>query len=215
MSSKRKSRPTPGQVSAQIVTAARKLFLDRGYAGVNTDDLAALSSVSKQTIYRHFVDKDQVVIAAIQSLIDEVDRQSHEEFDRLRASQDIEHDLRGFARKHITDVIQADVLTLRRRIIAEVDRFPDVARAWYEAGPGRGHRELSRCFAELSSRGLLRELDPEIAAEQFNWLVLSIPLNRAMFGLALTYEQKTLHHYADAAVDVFLSAYGSLTVAPP
>lgn len=127
----------------------------------------------------------------------------------MAESDDLPRDLRDFARQHLHDVIQPDTMRMRRRIIAEVDRFPDVAKAWYEAAPKRGHEKLAASFARLQERGLLRMGDPLLAAEQFNWLILSIPLNRAMFDAASVTDTSRHARYADAAVDVFLAAYGA------
>ncbi|MCU0733556.1 MAG: TetR/AcrR family transcriptional regulator [Hyphomonas sp.] len=132
---KRQPRPHPDDVRRAILDATLQLYVEKGYAGTNTDEIAAMSSVSKQTIYRHFADKDDLVRAAILSLIAAAEEQGAESFDALAESDDPERDLRFFARQHLHDVIQPDIMRMRRRIIAEVDRFPDVAKAWYDAAP--------------------------------------------------------------------------------
>lgn len=205
---KRQQRPHPDEVRRAILDATLQLYLENGYAGTNTDEIAAVSSVSKQTIYRHFADKDELVREALLSLISAAENQGAESFDALAETDDLRRDLRIFARQHLHDVIQPDIMRIRRRIIAEVDRFPDVAKAWYDAAPKRGHEKLAATFARLQERGFLRMEDPLLAAEQFNWLILSIPMNRAMFDAGSVTD--TSHHavYADAAVDVLLAAYG-------
>jgi AcrR family transcriptional regulator len=205
----RQPRPQPDEVRRAILEATLNLYLEKGYSGTSTDEIAALSSVSKQTIYRHFADKDGLVRAAILSLIAAAEDQGAECFDALAETDDLERDLRAFARQHLIDVIQPDILRMRRRIIAEVERLPDVARAWYEAAPKRAGEKLAACFVRLQERGLLRMADPEIAAEQFNWLILSIPMNRALFDPDSVADTSRHADYADAAVDVFLAAYGA------
>jgi hypothetical protein len=55
----------------------------------------------------------------------------------------------------------------------------------------------------------LRVDDPLLAAQHFNWLILSIPLNKAMFyGLDAPPTRSELEHYAGEAVRVFPAAYG-------
>jgi TetR/AcrR family transcriptional regulator, mexJK operon transcriptional repressor len=55
---------------------------------------------------------------------------------------------------------------------------------------------------------LLHVPDPLLAAEHFNWLILSIPMNRAMFsGDDEPFDRGRLEYYADEAVRVFLAAY--------
>lgn len=55
--------------------------------------------------------------------------------------------------------------------------------------------------------------DPLLAAQHFNWLILSFPLNKAMSSRldAPIFTQHELEHYADEGVRLFLAAYG----APP
>lgn len=206
---KRQQRPHPDEVRRAILDATLQLYLENGYAGTNTDEIAAVSAVSKQTIYRHFADKDELVREALLSLIAAAENQGAESFDALAESNSLRRDLRIFARQHLHDIIQPDIMRIRRRIIAEVDRFPDVAKAWYDAAPKRGHEKLAASFTRLQERGYLRMEDPLLAAEQFNWLILSIPMNRAMFDAGSVTDTSRHAVYADAAVEVFLAAYGT------
>jgi hypothetical protein len=97
---------------------------------------------------------------------------------------------------------------MRRVIIGEADRFPELARTWYQTGPRRGATKLARVLEELSRRKLLRVPDPPLAAEHLNWLILSIPLNRAMFHATdAPQSPRQLRRYADEAVRIFLAAY--------
>ncbi|HEY9470603.1 MAG TPA: helix-turn-helix domain-containing protein [Propionibacteriaceae bacterium] len=41
-----------------ILEAATELFLAREYAGTSMEDIAAAAAVSKQTVYKHFSDKE-------------------------------------------------------------------------------------------------------------------------------------------------------------
>jgi TetR/AcrR family transcriptional regulator, mexJK operon transcriptional repressor len=67
---------------------------------------------------------------------------------------------------------------------------------------------LASTFERLASRGLLEVPDPELAAAHFNWLVMSVPLNRAMLlGFDDPPSPAELEGYADAGVRVFLAAY--------
>ena len=206
---KRQPRPHPDKVREAIIQATLQLYLDKGYARTSTDEIAARSAVSKQTIYRHFSDKDDLVRAAILSLIAAAEDQGAESFDALAESDDIGRDLRVFARQHLRDVIQPDIMAMRRRIIAEVDRFPDVAKAWYAAAPSRGHEKLAASLVRLRERGLLRMDDPMLAAEQLNWLILSSPMNRAMFDAESVTDRSGHDAWAEAAVDTFLATYAT------
>ncbi|QGG93278.1 TetR family transcriptional regulator (plasmid) [Agrobacterium sp. MA01] len=206
-SAKRRPRLTPDEARNAILDATLQLYLDKGYLGTSTDEIASLSGVSKQTIYRHFNDKDDLIRAAMQRLIAAAEDQGADSFERLAESDNLADDLEVFAKQHLIDIIQPEIMRMRRLIIAEVDRFPDVARAWYEAAPKRAHHKLAETFKRLEERGLLLVEDPLLAAEQFNWLILSIPMNRAMFDSDSVFDTSRHQEYAEAAVRVFLAAY--------
>ena len=190
--------------------AARTVFLGNGYRGTSMDEVAALAAVSKQTVYKHFADKKQLFTAIITGDISATETRTHEMVAALSDSDDINKDLRQFARQHVVDVMQPHLIQLRRIIIAEAERFPELARTWYASGPQHAHTTLAEQFQALARRGLLRMDDPLLAAQHFNWLILSIPLNRAMFhGSDTEFTQGELERYADEGVRVFLAAYGT------
>ena len=193
-----------------IMDAARTVFLRKGYDGASMDEVAALAAVSKQTVYKHFADKKRLFTAIITGDISATETLTHGMVAALPDSEDIEKDLRQFARRHITDVTQPHLIQLRRIIIAEAERFPELAQTWYASGPERAHATLADQFHALARRGLLRVDDPLLAAQHFNWLILSIPLNKAMFhGGDTEFTPNELERYADEGVRVFLAAYGT------
>jgi TetR/AcrR family transcriptional repressor of mexJK operon len=192
-----------------ILEAATRLFLRNGYLGTSMDEIAALASVSKQTVYKAFSDKErlfsEIVVSAVREAADPV----YAEVLRLEDTGDVEADLRGFARRLIGRVMQPQILQLRRLVIGEAGRFPELGRTFYEQGPGRTIAVLATVFERLAARGALRLEDPPLAAAHFNWLVMSIPLNQAMFrGEDEPPSSAELDRYADAGVRAFLAAYG-------
>ncbi len=192
-----------------ILDAAREAFLENGYDGTSLDAIAVAASVSKPTIYKHFGDKDQLFATAIVADIAAAESNTQSLIDALPTSQNLERDLCCFARAHVADVMQPHLIRMRRRLIGEAERFPDLAATWYQNGPVRGHQTLAGVFSKLEDRGLLQLGDPALAAEHFNWLALSIPLNRAMFDATAASDTTNYDYYADAAVRVFLAAYGT------
>ena len=48
-----------------IIRAATEVFLRHGYLGATTDEVAARASVSKQTLYKHFADKQHLFAETI------------------------------------------------------------------------------------------------------------------------------------------------------
>jgi TetR/AcrR family transcriptional repressor of mexJK operon len=173
------------------------------------DEIAALAAVSKQTVYKHFIDKEHLFTELVNLTVKEIGDSMHYEVLNLGESENVEAALIVLARRTLAGVMQPAVLQLRRLVIGEATRFPELGRTFYELGPGRFIESLAEAFALLAKRGVLQADAAMLAAEHFNWLVMAIPLNRAMFfGDAGASDQSDLDQYAHAGVKVFLAAYG-------
>lgn len=191
-----------------ILDAARQLFLQHGYVSTSMDDVAARAGVSKQTLYKHYGDKRRMFIELLTGEMGQADGGVAALADAIPSTQDLPADLRAYARAYLSAIMQPDLIRLRRVVIGEAERFPELAETWYARGPAAAYDRFAQWFEVLRARGLLRVDDAHLAAQHFNWLVLSIPLNEAMArpptGPA---DQRELHRYADEGVRVFLAAY--------
>jgi AcrR family transcriptional regulator len=197
---------------AAILAAATALFLEQGYLGTSMDEIAAAAGVSKQTVYKHFADKKRLFVEIVTTTVSEVADPVHDEVHGLAETTDVDRDLQELARRQLRLVMQPSVLKLRRLVIAEAGRFPELGLTFYESGPARTIAALGVAFDRLAARGLLTLGDPELAAAHFNWLVMSIPLNQAMLlGRDTTPAADDLDRYADAGVRTFLAAHGPRT----
>jgi TetR/AcrR family transcriptional repressor of mexJK operon len=191
-----------------ILEAATTLFLRNGYLGTSVDDIAALAHVSKQTVYTHFADKEQLFAELIRGNITRVNTFIESVTSGLGETNALEADLRTFARRHVRAVVLPEAVQLRRLVIGEAGRFPDLAREYYERVPQRVVAALAVQLARLAERGLLRIADPPTAANHLAWLILGPPLDAAMFGADGTSGAvDALDRSADMAVNVFLAAY--------
>jgi TetR/AcrR family transcriptional regulator, mexJK operon transcriptional repressor len=192
-----------------ILDAATTVFLRNGYLGTSMDEIAALAAVSKQTVYKHFADKEGLFTEIVTSTVDEVSEPNYNEVLVLKDSGDVEADLRDLARRQLARVMEPRLLQLRRLVIGESGRFPQLGRTFYERGPGRTIAALATAFDRLAGRGVLQLSDPLLAAAHFNWLIMSIPLNQAMLcGDDESPTPDDLDRYAASGVRVFLAAYG-------
>lgn len=192
-----------------ILAAALAEFLESGFLGAGMDRVAARAGASKVTVYAHFADKQALFEAVCAEAIAAAERAGFELVEALAETTDLPRDLRSFAREHIAGVTAPHLVQLRQMIIGEARRFPDLARAWNRSAPERGHATLARIITRLSERGLVRAPDPLLAAQHLNYLILSIPLNEAMFAVREDHDETDLRRWADEAVRVWLAAYGT------
>jgi TetR/AcrR family transcriptional repressor of mexJK operon len=194
-----------------IIQAAAEVFLRHGYLGATTDEVAARASVSKQTLYKYFADKQHLFAETIlDTTVQVVDGLSSAVASTLQDAQDVRQALRDVANGWVRGLLQPEVLRLRRLVIAEADRFPEVGRAWFDRGFDRALVTLGEALRGLADRGLLHNLsDPTLAAYQFAGLVMYQPMNQVMFaGTDALPPTDKLNRIADSAVDMFLATYG-------
>jgi len=195
-----------------ITEAATVSFLRDGYGGTSMDQIAAAAAVSKQTVYKHFADKAQLFRAIVlgvtskaEVILGEMTAVLNDEaittVDALRAA------LTELAGGYLDGVLQPTVLALRRLVIAEAERFPELADAYYGQTVSRAVDAIADAFGTFEARGLLTVEDTRLAAAHFAYLVLSIPQDRAHFHPHRRIPATERDRIAAEAVRVFLAGY--------
>ena len=193
-----------------VLDAATGVFLRSGYLGTNMDEIAALSGVSKQTVYKHFASKEALFVEIVSSMTNATGDSVHNEAPRFSSGDDLAVYLADYAYRQLVIVLTPRVMQLRRLVIGEVGRFPELARVLYERGPKRAMGILAAMFEGFRAQGLLAFDDAMQAATHFNWLVMSDALNQAMLlGDAAIPSPTELRRQAEAGVRVFMAAYGA------
>jgi TetR/AcrR family transcriptional repressor of mexJK operon len=203
-------QPT-GRVAAKrqaILAAATTVFLRDGYHGSSMDEITAVAAVSKPTVYRHYADKGELFGAVVRATMDRLDRSFHAEALALDTDADPYPLLCELARRVLTGLLDPEVLRLRRLVIGESARFPELGKAYWEHGFQKGLATLADGMRRLAARGRLNIADPALAAGQFAGMVLWVPVNQALLCGIEAVTPAEVDRHVDAGVLAFLAAHG-------
>ena len=195
-----------------ILSAGRTLFLSNGYQGTSVDQIAASAEVSKQTVYKHFGDKHELLLAIVTEALEGTVAPFLDRIAELAETADLEADLTALAGDYLRAVLREPVVQLRRLVIGEANRVPELARLYYEQAPTRTLAAFADCFARLHDRGLLHVPEPGLAAEHFAFLVVGRCIDQALFcGGPQVLTDVDVEGFVRAGVRVFLAGYRPLT----
>jgi len=189
-----------------ITDAARRVFLEHGYTHTSVDAIAAEAGVSKQTIYNHFGDKARLFRAVMHATVAETRAgMGPPPGADLAEADDLERDLRSFARQLARGVLAPDIAAIRRVLIAELDRHPELIEEWGTQGQEL-HRMLASAIRRLNERGVLDVPDPTLGAQQLVLLTAGNAITLSRFGID-TPPDAALDKVIDDGVELWLRAY--------
>jgi TetR/AcrR family transcriptional regulator, mexJK operon transcriptional repressor len=193
-----------------ILNAATEFFLQNGFLGTSMDEVAQRAEVSKQTVYKHFANKEALFIAIVSGMTVAAGDRVLSKISDPKENEDPAVYLQAYAERQLTVVLTPKLMQLRRLVIGEAARFPDLGKALYQGGPKRAIQNLASVFKLLAARGVLIIDDPLAAASNFNWLVMGEPVNKAMLlGDKAIPNAAAIRRHAVECARVFLAAYGA------
>lgn len=203
--------PTSGnELNAKALTvlrAARSVFLSHGFSAATTDMIQREAGVSKSTVYAHYANKEALFTAVIEAEC--ATFTNTVQGIEFRPGQ-LRETLNLLARAYLGIVLSPPGLALFRVIIAEAQRFPKLARAFYLAGPQVMTTMVAEQLAHAAESGEvdLGEIGRDTAAGLFINLVRSEPQLQCLTHPDSMPSSAQIDQWANAAVVTFMRAYG-------
>ena len=198
----RPSRADAMRLRERILLAATDLFLAEGYGSTTIEAVAARAGVSKRTLYDRFDDKAVLFAAVVHRIIGEIRPPPEVPLIEGAALPAILRRLAGFM---LRAALSPQAIALHRLVSAESARFPELVRAVTSDGSTReGVTLISELLARKLSRSKMSAEDRAFAAQQFIYMVVTLPQRRSMgFGAPMTPAE--LESWADRVVGLFLN----------
>lgn len=198
------SRDADSPKRQAILVAAGDLFVAQGYGAVSMDAIAKAASVSKATLYAYFASKD-VLFATI---IREACRENVAAGNFIPdTAMDIGRALTDLGGRMLRFLLEPRALAIYRVVVSEGTRFPELGRAFYEAGPGLFRTVFADWLSGQCAAGRLQVDDPVLTADQFISMLRGGLYMRATLGLAAPPWDDEIAAIVASAVAVFVRAY--------
>jgi TetR/AcrR family transcriptional regulator, mexJK operon transcriptional repressor len=196
----------PAKVEA-IIEASWRLFLAHGVAPVAMETIAAEAGVAKATVYVYFPDK--------RALFQEGVRR---EMARIEAAQDAPvstsaiSDLRtvliAFGNGIMEFLVSKPANDFYASLAGELRRDPELARMFYDAGPGRTKAKLADILASPLAADLVIP-DPIAAADMLLGMWQGMSHFQLMLGVDDASVVANVAERVERGVTTFMIAFGS------
>ena len=194
-----------GRKFDQVVAGAREVFLRDGFDGASVDEIARAAGVSKATLYNYFPDKRLLFMEVGKA---QCRAQAEEAIASIDTSLPPQVVLTEAGRRFL-DIIFSDLgIQTYRVCVNEAERFPALAREFYETGPQLMREALLAYFDAAAARGEIRIGDRFRMADQFGELCKARLHMELLLGLRSTVTQAEREIAIDDAVETFLARYG-------
>ncbi len=199
----RPPRDAAERLAAHVIACAGRLFMLRGYAGVSIEAVAAEAGVGKNTIYRRYATKTEL----FQAVVDDKIRTLLPAPEGIAAG-DMTGGLRSLAILLVEAALHPETTALQRLIIAEAERFPEIAAICLDRAYRTAAATARTVLAQSAPKGTT-EAELDFAAEQFVAAIAYGPNLRALMGERSLNSAADIATYAERALALFLTGWRS------
>ena len=186
-----------------ILDVAYECFVAYGYGATSMSTIAAQLGGSKGTLYNYFKSKEELFDAFVRRACSRL----RDSLEAAPSDGELRDRLVYMARDFLDHLLSPEAIAIHRVVVGEGERFPELARLFYEAGPRTGIARTAELIKGMMDQGLLREADPVLAAHQFKDLSLSGVFHLRVWGVIGDPSPRERQTRAETAVDTFLRAY--------
>jgi AcrR family transcriptional regulator len=198
-----------GEVDERVLDAARKIFLERGFAGTSIDEIAQAARSGKQTIYARFRNKRELFTTVVTRDIETRIAQSGS---AVASGATMEERLVSVGTFMLHLSLDPERIGLMRLAIAETHRFPDLASTVSRTAQQLSTEVGARLLGEMTRSdelGRLAAFAPEriaTTARIFLNLVVVPLLMRALFEKDIDVLREEVAPHVARNVAFFLAA---------
>ncbi|GIL38739.1 TetR/AcrR family transcriptional regulator [Roseiterribacter gracilis] len=201
-----------GRKVGQVLTAAKRIFLEEGYGSASMDSIAREANVSKATLYAYYPSKEALFAACVA----EECSKHRVVYETIEAEHlPIDQALIKVGLQFMRFLLRPEVLAVHRVVVGESGRFPELGKAFYDSGPCLIETRTAEYLKTVSERGELDIADHQIAAELFLAMIKGHVHLRGTLAIARKLDLAELERFIAEAVRVFVAGYRPGRTASP
>ena len=191
----------------RLRTAAHRLFLQQGYMATSVDAILAEAGISsKETLYRHYANKEALFVDVLSHLTMEQPGFS-EKLEALPMPRDLtslRQSLMYLSHEIVSMICQPGYLPLVRMIITESQRFPQLGSLFFSTVTQRGISLITALLQSAREQELIADVDLDTVA----YTLLGGLLTAVFRNIVLTeeIEQPLILRHADAVIEIIMRA---------
>ncbi|HMA48261.1 MAG TPA: TetR/AcrR family transcriptional regulator [Magnetospirillaceae bacterium] len=192
-------------VRERIMKAAMTAFMEQGYAGTSTLEIATRAKVSKRDIYGEFGNKQALLAACIATRSQRM--RPPGEIPPIASREDLIATLTLFGKTTLLEVTHPQVIGVFRLAIAEAKRAPEVAQTVDNTGRAAVRTALREVIQKGLAAGLIAGSMPEMASE-FASLLMKSSIMDILLGMEEAPSAEEAERRAKRAAEAFLKLHG-------
>jgi len=191
---------------ARIIGAAFQAFMEKGYAGTSTLEIATRAKISKRDLYANFPNKRAILLACIASRAARM--RLPPDLTAPRSRDMVISILTRFGATVVREVCQPEVIAMFRLAISEAERSPEVAET-LNASRSVNRDALAELLAEAQAAGILRGGDPRRMMGRFFALLWGDLMVGRLLGVTAPPEPAEIDRRAHEAAEALLKLCGN------
>jgi len=187
----------------KILEAATVLFTEQGYSSTSMDLIAKNASVSKQTVYSHFGNKDELFAASIKQKCDSY----HMTEIALDTANEPAEILFVLAKRFLAMLTSKEALAIHKTCAYESKSYPQLSELFYQEGPERIVNDVARLMTEFHVKQQLHIPEPKFAALQFLNMAKGECWMRVEFNTKKQISDLEINRYLKSSIAMFIKGY--------
>ncbi len=201
---RRPGRPRQALDEGAILEVAWSAFLEHGLDGASMVAIARSAGVSRLTLYRRYPSKAALFDAAMQAHVQGLDLPR-----RLAGDAPLADVLVDYGVQLMTFLTSDQLIELQARLMGQIRARPDLARAFFESGPGGARDDLADLLRTRGPEAGLAIDDPLEAAEALMGLWIGLKVLKVEMGLDIEEVRASIPRHVRRMVALALRAWAA------